>query len=565
MDKKKLVIVAIAVMVVLVGVVFAIFSRSSEFSAPTPYFPNQNESTGTFADTTISQPAPTPTPVVTPAPETATKIEPPYRIEPADPQEVPDDEVKEDETESQPQQGTEISKDRSNKIFDEIVEAKVVTDEQLIIYLYGEEFLKNGSELPSRSKLIEELMLRLNSVDEYLANEAAIVLGKAVNEIDAQSLAEAIQAGGYSDFAEISLVRIIGKLNDRRVFKTLYDEFKRVTNERIRDAIIIAFGELGDERAISILLSVINATGKDLRQFYSPDSKALALAALVKIGTPRAKGAFETGLSEIVSSNILKSIEFTKARFDNQIDKNQIDTMIVPGQGQQELLYKGTRYWLYVPTKRKNDFKRTRVLVCVHSEAFDIDGMFSICRNVAKKYKFAVLAPIFEVVDYPFYGTFNLTGERADLRLWEILKHLSQYAALDIREIFLYGEGRGGVFVQSFSLAYADRVGRALFDSNTMIKPSKNEVFPNGTGPTPWAPDIKIDVEKFIKSDIALAGPRGQIRTRASTKVLKEYLKIADQNGVTPRIGIREYKADIGGDKRPGMQELIESYLFEGL
>ena len=450
----------------------------------------------------------------------------------------------------------------------EILKKTTLTDEEVVRFLYKEQADEKIIDGISHEEIIQVILKQLGEADEYRAEEAAVLLFRTVREVDAEALANIVQSGGFNEFSQSMLVRVLGNLKDRRVFKTLYDEFKRSSSAKVRDAVIWSMGQLGDERALPVLLKVVNMEGKQQDMLLSPDSKALGLAALANIGTPKALKALEQGMNDLLAVDIARLYRMSIDRVRYPVDFQRIDNQFIPGQVQMEMMYKGTKYLLYIPTRRVSEANRARVMVCVHGRGYNYESVFRSCQEVAKRYQFAVLAPVLDFFTFPSYHEFNVLGQRSDQRLIELLDYLEKKAGLDTRELYFYGVGRGGEFVYNFTLIYPERVGRALIDVENINPPDAKHPFPTGIAKTPWAPDIKIDLLKFVKSDLAvLYEQERDLRSRSELANFQEHFKYAAYFGVTPRLALRKPNrgAVTDDEKETLVRKMIESYVFLGL
>ena len=583
--KNKLIFSGLIVLaVIIVGVGVTRMMTGSKYNVQSPYFPEKSEAAGSFTDDqnrekdkqeilAKTQDA-TPQPVVAaeqPSGQDAIseavdgyKIDP-NQAKPIDNQPIIDGFAIDLPADLDPEKIRTIPKNVR-----ELLKLDTITDDQLVEYLFGNQAQEQGKTYV-HEELIEELLKRMDTMDPFESAELGMILRKSAGETDAERIADVIRAGGFPEDSLLVLIEMVGKLKDRRVFQTLYKEINHSASVAVRDAVIRALGYLGDDRAIPVLLDVINLSGRSAVELNGPDSQPLAIASLARLAakSTRAKSALEGGLDSLVGKRILSYVNKALIELNNPPDVERADTTVIPGQKKQEMIYKGHKYLLYVPTRRKDDLRRIRVLLCVHGRDLDYESSFENCREVAKKFNFAVVAPYFDIVNYPNYGGLNLPGPRPDKLVFEILEHLQKYAGLDPREIYLYGEELGGEFVQAFTLVYPERVGRAMFRGFKAIEPDIRDPFPRGLGVTPLAPEIKINVMKYIKSDIALMVYKGSAgkTQRPAIKVIKDYIRIAEDKGVTPRISIRESEQSIIVDEQVPQvtQQMLEKYLFEGL
>ncbi|MCC6932429.1 MAG: HEAT repeat domain-containing protein [Deltaproteobacteria bacterium] len=586
MEKLKKVVVVLVILVLLF-ILYLLFTPSDNFTPPKPYFPEKDVSSSSVVSSSVASLPSSVAAVQTissseqvagalSSPESLSQSSAASAMATADiyktfAADAPFlNPLTNSDNQNMNSSASAISANipAGKKALMDILAKDSIEHEEAVRYLFpkdAEEKLLDGY---SHEQVIELLMDQLASNDEYKANEAAVLLFRVIRDVDAEQLANIVQKGGFNDFSQSTLVKVLGKLKDRRVFKTLYDEFRRSSNTEVRDAIIVALGYLGDERAIPLLLSVVNTYGKKEALLNSYDSYGLALSALTRIGTPKALKGLEQGLDDLLVTNVARLYRYSVDTLRKKQDRESIDEVFIPGQAKIVANYKGTKYLLYIPTRRADDKNRPRLMVCIHGNDFAYDQLFDTCQRIARNYKFGVLVPIFDLYTFPYYHKFNLMEYRSDKRFFEILELLKTKGGIDTREMYFYGVGTGGEFVYNFTLAYPERVGRAMIDTNNVESPDVKHLFPTGVGATPWAPDIEINRKNFIKSDLALLYFNDKdLTVRNEIASFRQHYDYADYLGVTPRLALRRPRrnAVTAEQKEEMIEDLIESYIFKGL
>ncbi|MDR2337963.1 MAG: HEAT repeat domain-containing protein [Deltaproteobacteria bacterium] len=444
----------------------------------------------------------------------------------------------------------------------EILASDLVSEEQVAKFLYKDGYKRKLIEGANYESLINELIQLTNSMDQWTAISAGIVLGKFLEVGEAENVALILQQGSLSQLSKILVVEALGKLGDPRSFKILYDEYKRSTDSELRDKIIEALANLKDTRVVNVLYNIITSRDRKLNTQYT---KYYAIAGMAKLKITQARKTLESDFDMFIGKGYAKHFQIAREYISDIINPDLVDTNFEPGVKLQELFYKGTRYFLYIPTRSKTDYRKSRVLTCIPGLDYAYEELHELCSGLAKKYQMAALTVVFDLENFPSYWSFNLSGKRSDQRLLDILKHVSKHANLDIREIYLFGDYEGGEFVQAFVLHYPQMIGRAMFIANKLIKPNPQLIFPQGIGKTPYDPSREINIIDFLKSDIAFLKTKN-FRDKKALAVLEEYRKIYEDLGITPRFLVKEYQhnmnsKDFYGDK---IQTAMEQYLFQG-
>lgn len=416
-----------------------------------------------------------------------------------------------------------------------------------------------GIEL-SHTQLVERLVRSLKlSNDEKYTLEIGVILRRIANVQDTDSLITFLNDKGFNSSARSFIVEAIGRSRDLRAFDALRFELEQGRPE-ILPAIIEAFGRLGDEKAIPLLLRVVNS---DDNSAYARDLKIKAVTALAWIGTTRSREAIK---DHIITKDkaIITAAKWGLAYMDQKVMPQRISTEIPAGRKRLILSYKGTESFFYRPTKQQNAMYPSRLLVCIHDIDLDARRVFDACRAVANDLPIGVLAPIFDNVRFPEFETFSVRSMRGrtDVRLREILELVKEYGDADIRELYFIGFGKGGRFVQNFVLAYPDNVSRAIiFSPDKLTIPDEDRLFPNGIGQTPFALDLNLDLKRFVKSNLLLC-LSNELRTSRAVEKLEKFVA---KQGITRRYTFSEFQANKSeeiGDKSPLIKNMRQ-YLFE--
>ena len=151
----------------------------------------------------------------------------------------------------------------------------------------------------------------------------------------------------------------------------------------------------------------------------------------------------------------------------------------------------------------------------------------------------AVLVPTFDAITYPEFGSFNLRGERSDKRLLELIEFLSKQVNLSVREMYMFGYGMGGDFVQRFAMTHPKRIARAAFESLEFTRPDPEYLFPRGLGTNPLSPDLSIDMYPVLKTDLMLIHRKESPSYKSSKNFAESMQNYADINGIRARIATK--------------------------
>lgn len=394
---------------------------------------------------------------------------------------------------------------------------------------------KDKTKSLSHEALIDALLRRMSSPDKRTRLEAGLALRKTAKLGDVPKLVKILKRGNNRD-KQLFLIETLAKLQDRRAGEALRFEVRHGDMES-KQAAVSALGKLKFNWPIPVLVRV-------LRKAEDDELRKRAASALGEIGTTQAVYALRTSIATLEESVGAKNAAFwalEKAR--GEIDDQLIDTKMPKGRRLQ-LFYKGTKYYFYHPAHRRGAAihkvgLRPWLLVCVHDNDLRAEELFNICWRAGKKRQMAVLVPTFDTIRFPDFGTFNIRAQRADKRLLELIEHVGKHASLTVREFYLFGYGQGGDFVQRFSMSYPKRIARSAFESNNFTSPDAESYFPDGLNRSPLAPDVGIDMYRFIKTDSVLILRKNSPTLREAKNFFESISHYADINGVRSRLAVR--------------------------
>lgn len=396
---------------------------------------------------------------------------------------------------------------------------------------------EGGNQGPtlSHDSLVDALLRRMSSPDERTRLEAGLALKKTATLSDVPLLVKLLKRGNNQD-KQLFLIETLGMLQDRRAAEALRFEVQHGDIESQRAA-VSALGKLGFDWPVPVLV-------RTLRKAEDEELRKRAASALGEIGSTQAIYSLRTSLAaldEFVGAKNAAFFALEKAR--GEIDDQQIDTKMPSGRRLQ-LYYKGTRYYFYHPTSRKESAiqkagLRPWLIVCVHDSDMRAEELFNICWRAGKKRQLAVLTPLFDNIRYPEFANFNIRGSRADKRLLELVEHVGNYASLSVREFYMFGYGKGGDFAQRFTMSYPKRIAKAAFESDAYTQPDPEAYFPKGLNRSPLAPDISVNMYDVLKTDMAIIFRKNSDTLRDAKNFYEAMQHYADVNGLRSRFVVR--------------------------
>jgi hypothetical protein len=388
----------------------------------------------------------------------------------------------------------------------------------------------------SHESLMEEVLRRLSSPDERTRLEAGLVLRHIATQADVKNLSAVLRRGNNQD-KQLFIIETLGALQDREAVNALRFEVGH-GDLLTKRAALLALGNLGSNSPIPLLVKTIRKEQED------EELRKRAASALGMIGTTQAIYSLRTSLSYLDESPGAKNAAFwalQKAR--GEINEDIIDSSMPPGR-RLNLLYKGTSYYFYHPANRREQ-ALTRaslkpwLLICMHDKDLAAEDVFNICWRAGKKRQMAVLVPVADNIRYPDYSDFNIRGERFDKRLLELVEYVGERAGLNTKELYMFGYGTGGDFVQRFTMAYPRRIARSAYEATGFTMPDAESYYPKGLARTPLAPDIKIDMYDFLKAEQELILRRNSPAQRQGRAYFDAIQQYVDISGIRARVAIR--------------------------
>ncbi len=169
-------------------------------------------------------------------------------------------------------------------------------------------------------------------------------------------------------------------------------------------------------------------------------------------------------------------------------------------------------YLLYTPSGYREG-SHSGVLLALHGEDGDAEGLIAACRDEAEARGYAVIAPFFDYGKYPEYRYLNIVPRLTpvDVRLLDIVHALGERMSIDTTRLHLYGHGFGAEAAASFALAHPERVARAGgYGGEEYVLPGRSRVFPHGTRAHPLRSDLApLDYGELAKLPFLLVSGAG--------------------------------------------------------
>ncbi len=406
------------------------------------------------------------------------------------------------------------------------------------------------SEPGEHDAVINAVLERLDSEDKAVVIEAALALPELVEKSDFLKLMDALPKVS-TERARRAILIALGVVGDPRAGK-LVEKYTLEGTEAVQIEAVLTLGKLKHKWAVPKLTRILVDSSSKPRVRYA------AAQGLGILGSREAMYALEQASARVQDAKVKLAISNAIAYANNEIDNETIEPVNKAGE-RDVRRYKGVNYQFYHPTVRSRDGDKPRLMACFHDYDLDWDTVFAYCQKRARDSQLAVLVIHYDFLEFPDFGTFNLGGRRADKVFLEIADHVAKEAGVEAREMYLYGIGGGGAFVQRFAMAYPRRVARAFAASSNFLHLDSDELFPEGLKPSPLAKDISIDLFDFVKMDIKLVFLEGGEVLFSATQFKKKLEDFARDRGITTR-----YEIESGSDfaKAHGLWQQAQEYLF---
>ena len=384
------------------------------------------------------------------------------------------------------------------------------------------EQLSRNSE---HAKLVDAVIEQLRSGDSEKVLKAEIALQELANEADVEILIRLLKVP-KPNHIQIAILRTLGNIGDPRAGKAIRFEIEQ-GELPVQLAGIDALGRLEHSWVVPVLT----------RYLMTSDSFAIrqrSASSLGKIGSSQAIYSLRQARAKS-RGPLQRSIDWALTYANGGVDFDRVDREIPAGKKTRRV-FKGMPYNIYVPTLGPRTKLPPRILVCVHGLSQDYNGLFELCARAGKHYRVAVIAPYFDNITFPEYGKLNLNGTRADTFLIDLIKHVSEITQTTEREVFMFGHGDGGNFVQRFVLAHPERIARAAAHVTEFTVLDENIFFPEGLRANPLAPEIKPVPFNYLKTDFALLVEKKSEAAWSGRRFYESVIQYVGELGIYPRL-----------------------------
>ncbi|MFQ5756027.1 MAG: PHB depolymerase family esterase [Acidiferrobacterales bacterium] len=177
------------------------------------------------------------------------------------------------------------------------------------------------------------------------------------------------------------------------------------------------------------------------------------------------------------------------------------------------------RYFLFLP--RRVAAAEAPLLVGVHGVTRGAREIAQQFAALAEAYGVGLLCPLFHARRYADYQRLGRAGRgaRADRALERILAEVQCLTGMSTEKLYLFGYSGGAQFVHRYAMAYPRRVAAMIVSAaGWYTLPDPGRPFPHGMGPTPELPDIRFDLEAFLRIPTAAMVGEWDIERDAALK-----------------------------------------------
>jgi len=415
---------------------------------------------------------------------------------------------------------------------------------------------KDDTDAKTHRKEMDTLIAAIEGKDLSAYNEAVRVIPLITRPSDAALLVRKLRDYvGYPE-RQIPVIRAIGQTKDSSTIPQLLMEFEHAKVGSVQIAVIEALSVINDDSVVAFLGKVLTSPGHT-------EIAIKAATALGKMTGSKALYVLEQSIQLLKDSPEKNAAVFARLYVAGEMKETHTSVSSDFKQGVQQLMwYKGSPFYLFAPRQNNPEYA-SWLMVCVHSETLDADTVFNACVNVAKDYKLAVITPIFDDIHFPNYGGFNIDGVRADTRLKEIIAFASQNVKLKTRELFFFGYGVGGDFIQRFVFSNPQMVARAAFQPNNILSMDNKLPFPMGVEPVTGAKDLSFNVAEIIKMDAALIFVNNKVVLGNLRKAIEPISIYGEKEQVATRL--RFMRIDAPSATLENVFPKAKEYLFQKL
>jgi poly(3-hydroxybutyrate) depolymerase len=159
-------------------------------------------------------------------------------------------------------------------------------------------------------------------------------------------------------------------------------------------------------------------------------------------------------------------------------------------------------YYLYVPPSYDGSVAY-RLLVTVHGRSRGAERYAQQFMPFADRHRYVVVAPLFpEAVRYQELG---LGGERADLRLMDLIDEVAGDLSLQTDLFDLFGYSGGGQFAHRFLYVHPDRLRSVVIGApGTVTLPTMQQRWPSGVRGLDVLAGVQVSLEAIRRPRVLL-------------------------------------------------------------
>ena len=368
-----------------------------------------------------------------------------------------------------------------------------------------------------------ELLPQLHAADMRVRELAYYTLSTSATRQDLKFLHHTLRKHPESR-VRWRVARVIGRLGDTTSVPVLTSALNNDDSLYVRRNAAWGLGDLGEHSAFDALKHAV-LTDDD------PSVRKRAATALTQLGNDAAYNALEAALKREPDVGAHVNLEWLLERRG----QHETDDLKIRRGEVMTGYYRGSQYLVYVP-KTLWPWKRLNLLVSVHGT----DGLpapyMTMCLEDADKHDMVVIAPRFDYAAFPNYDRLNveLGAMRSDLWLLGIIDEVAKHVSLNTDKFWLFGHSKGGQFVQRFVRAHPNRIARAAASSSgSYVGSSPDLVFPEGTSPNPFMPELpNVDFGKFVLTPLAVVIGTADLASRleAANLFMEEVRAYATQH-----------------------------------
>jgi len=243
------------------------------------------------------------------------------------------------------------------------------------------------------------------------------------------------------------------------------------------------------------------------------------------------------------------------------------------------------RYYLYIPQRPLAG----RVVVAVHGIGRGAREQATLLAPMAESRGAILIAPLFDADRFPDFQRLGRAGkgERADLALERIVSDAEESLGTPLGPLSLFGFSGGGQFAHRYALAHPARIAKMVVAaSGWFTAPDADEPYPYGTAPCRALPDLRFDLDGFLRIPMLVVASRkdrqrdanlrrgrkldaaqGRNRLERARQWVTHVRREAKSRGIDNRCRFRSLRRsghDFGDAvRRDGLDELIFDFFWD--